>query len=133
MGNVTRILVSDDFAPFREWVAATLKDQPNWLIIGEASDGAETIQKAQKLRPDLILLDLNMPKLTGVQAAKEIIATIPETKILVLSQHNDPDVVDAALSEGVRGFVLKSCANSELVPAIQAILRGEKFVSRRSP
>jgi DNA-binding NarL/FixJ family response regulator len=98
-------------------------------VIGEASDGLEAVQKAETLKPDLILLDIGLPYLNGIETENRLCRLVPSAKVLFLTQNNDADIVWAALSNGALGYVLKTDAGSELLPAIKAILRGEKFVS----
>ena len=99
--------------------------------MGEANDGLEAVQKAYELQPDLIVLDIVLPLLYGIEAARRICQSVPEAKILFLSANNDVDLVKEALSAGAKGFVLKADAESELLPAIEAIFRAKKFVSMR--
>jgi DNA-binding NarL/FixJ family response regulator len=97
---------------------------PEWQVIAEASDGSEAVQKAEELKPDLIVLDIGLPKLNGIEGARRIRQFSPHSKIIFLSLYNSPDVVQAALSTGALGYVLKSDARSELLPAVDAVLRG---------
>jgi DNA-binding NarL/FixJ family response regulator len=106
-----------------------LQMRPEWHAIAEASDGSEAIQKAEELKPDLILLDIGLPKLNGIEAAWQIRQFSPSSKIIFLSQNNDRDIVQAALSAGARGYVHKTEAQSELLSAVDAVLRGKRFVS----
>ena len=103
--------------------------RPELQVICEASDGAEAVQKAEELKPDLILLDIGLPKLNGLEAARRIRKLAPESKILFLSQETSGDLVQEALSLGARGYVVKTNAGSELLPAVEAVLRGGRFVS----
>lgn len=128
-----RILLVDDFEPWRRALCSTLGAHAPLRIVGEAADGLEAVQKAQKLKPDLVLLDIGLPRLNGIEAARRIRKVLPEAKILFLSQGNDMDVVMAALSDGAQGYVVKADAGRELLPAIGLVLRGEKFVSSRLP
>jgi len=98
-------------------------------LVGEVADGLEAVQKASELKPDLILLDIGLPKLNGIEAAKQIRQLVPDTKILFLTLINDADVPLTALRSGAHGYVLKSDAGSELLPAIEAVLQGEQYVS----
>jgi DNA-binding NarL/FixJ family response regulator len=124
-----RILVVDDYEPFRRWVCATLDAWPGFQVIGEASDGLEAVQKAKDLKPDLILLDIGMPALNGIEAAHRILRLVPAAKILFLSQQHDPDIVEKALSNGAKGYVHKQNASTDLLTAINAVLRGDRFVN----
>jgi CheY-like chemotaxis protein len=103
--------------------------QPEFQVIGEASDGSEAVQKAEELKPDLILLDIGLPKLNGIEAARQIRQLSPTPKIIFLSQDNSLDIVQEALCTGALAYVHKAQAGSELLPAVEAVLRGERFVS----
>lgn len=124
-----RILIADDYADWRRHVRLLLQARPEWQVIAEASDGSETVQKVEELKPDLILLDIGLPKLNGIEAAWRIRQLSPSSKIVFLSQNNDRDFVRAALSTGVLGYVHKTDAAGELLPAVDAVLRGKQFVS----
>ncbi len=124
-----RILITDDCAEWRRHVRSLLQARPEWQVIAEASDGLEAVEKAQGLKPDLILLDIGLPKLNGIEAARRIQQLSPSSKIIFLSQNNDLDIVRAALSTGARGYVRKTDVKKELFPAMDAILRGKQFVS----
>lgn len=121
----------DDFQPFRRVVASIFHQQPELQIISEASDGLEAVQKATALRPDVILLDIGLPKLNGIEAARRIRKVSPLSRILFTSQASSADVVQEALSLGARGYIVKSDAGIELLTAVNAVLRGETFVSSR--
>jgi len=103
---------------------------PGLQIIGEASDGLEAVQKAEALKPDLILLDVGIPTLNGIEASHRISKLAPSATVLFLSQENDADVVATALSNGARGYVLKLDVNQELLPAVESVLRGQRFISK---
>jgi DNA-binding NarL/FixJ family response regulator len=124
-----RALVVDDFEPFRRFVCSTLEQIPDLQVIGEALDGLEAVQKAEELRPDLIVLDIGLPKLDGLEAAKRIHQVAPDARIIFLTQNRDKDVVQAALRNGARGYVLKTDAGSELLTAVAGVLGGDNFVS----
>lgn len=129
MTRTARIILVDDFEPWRGFVASLLQKNPEWQIISEASDGLEAVQKAEEFQPDLIVLDIGLPKVNGIEAAPSIRKVAPESKILFLSQNLSSDVVAAALNAGGNGYVVKSDGPSELLVAVEAILRGERFVS----
>ena len=131
--SFNRVLVVDDYEPFRRFVCATLEARPELQVIGEASDGLQAVQKAEESQPDLILLDIGLPKLNGIEAAHRISRLVPAAKILFVSQENDSDVVAAALSNGAKGYVRKLDANRELLPAVESILRGKDFISTGVP
>jgi DNA-binding NarL/FixJ family response regulator len=129
--SMVRVLAVDDFESFRRFSASQLGKRPELQIIGEASDGSEAVQKAAELQPDLILLDIGLPKLNGIEAARQIRRHSPDSKILFLSQDSSVETVQAALDTGAAGYIVKSDAGRELLPAIDAILRGEMFVGKR--
>jgi DNA-binding NarL/FixJ family response regulator len=125
-----RVLLVDDFEPFRRFVTSILQKQPELQIICEVSDGLEAVRKATELQPDLILLDISLPHLHGIEAASRIRQVAPDAKILFVSQIHDAGVVQAALNSGALGYVLKADTGSDLLPAIEVALRGDKFVSK---
>jgi DNA-binding NarL/FixJ family response regulator len=125
-----RILVVDDFAEWRRYVLEKLGEDRSFEVVGVAADGLEAVLKAEEMQPDLILLDIGLPKLDGIEAARQIRKVAPDSKIIFLSQENDPDEVGAALGVGARGYVIKSDAGSELLPAIRTVMLGKRFGSR---
>ncbi len=126
---VVRTLVVDDYEPFRQFVCSTLEWRPEFQVIAEAADGLEAVQKTEELQPDLVLLDIGLPNLNGLEAAHRISALSPRATILFISQDNDPDLIAEALSNGAKGYVCKQNANKDLLPAIETVLRGDRFVS----
>jgi DNA-binding NarL/FixJ family response regulator len=126
-----RVLVVDDMELFRRFIVSTLRARPELQVIGEASDGLEAVQKAQELQPDLILLDIGLPKLNGMEAARQIRSLSPKSKILFVSQECSADVVQHAFSLGACGYVVKMDAGGELLAAADAVLRDEQFVGGR--
>jgi DNA-binding NarL/FixJ family response regulator len=127
--SVVRVLVVDDFADWRRFVVAKLRENCSLKIVGEVSDGLEAARKVEELQPDLVLLDVGLAKLHGIRVARHVRDVAPKCKILFLSQELDPDVVRAALSAGGNGYVIKSEAEHELFTAVEAVMRGERFVS----
>jgi DNA-binding NarL/FixJ family response regulator len=119
----------DDYEPWRRVVSTTLQKQPTLQVIGEAVDGLEAVQKAQQLQPDLILLDIGLPTLNGIEAARRIRELSPKSKILFLSENRSWDIAEEALRTGAGGYVVKSDAEGELLPAVNAVLGGKRFVS----
>jgi DNA-binding NarL/FixJ family response regulator len=124
-----RVLVVDDYDPFRRFVCSTLEKRRGLQIIGEASDGLEAVHKAEVLQPDLIVLDLGLPTLNGIEAARRIRKVIPECRIIFVSQESSVDVVQKALSLGALGYVVKAHAGSQLLAAVEVVLQGRQFVS----
>ncbi len=125
-----RVLVVDDFEPFRRVVVSMLQKQRELQIICEAADGSEAVQQAEELQPDLILLDIGLPKLNGIEAARRIRKLSPKSKILFVSQESSADVVQAALSLGGLGYVIKTHAGKDLLAAVEAVLQGRLFLGR---
>ena len=124
-----RILLVDDFKPWRRFASLLLQGKPELQVVGEASDGLEAVQKAAELKPDLILMDIGLPTLNGIEAARQIRELAPESKIIFLSQESSADVVQEALSLGALGYVVKAQAVSDLLAAVDAVMSGKKFVS----
>jgi DNA-binding NarL/FixJ family response regulator len=121
--------VVEDWGPFRRFLCSTLRKIPELQIIGEASDGLEAVQRAEKLQPDLMLLDIALPTLNGIDAARRIRKVAPHSKILFVSQESSIDVVQAALDLGALGYVVKAHAGRELLVAVEAVRQGRQFVS----
>jgi DNA-binding NarL/FixJ family response regulator len=128
-GSPIRILLVDDHEPFRQFVRTTLSTRAEIEIIGEASDGLEAVQMAQKLGPGLIVLDIGLPGLNGIEAARRIRKLSPQSIILFLSQESSADVIQEALSAGALGYVIKTSAATDLMVALDAVLRNQQFVS----
>jgi len=126
-----RVLVVEDSEPFRKFICSALGKRPELQIVGEVSDGLEAVQKAEELQPDLILLDIGLPTLGGIDAARRIRKLSPESRILFVSQDTSVHTVRGALAEGAKGYVVKTDARRELLTAVDAVLRGEQFVGRR--
>ena len=129
--SVVRVLVVDDFELWRRHIVGELQKCADLTVVGEASDGPEALQKVEELAPALILLDVGLPTMDGIAVASAMVRAAPEVKILMLSAHNGVPIVQAALRAGARGYLVKSDSRRELMPAIDAILRGQLFVSSR--
>jgi DNA-binding NarL/FixJ family response regulator len=123
------VLVVEDFEPFRRFICSMLGKKPELRIVGEVSDGLEAVRKAQELQPRLILLDVGLPTLTGIEAARQIRKLSAESKILFVSQESSSDVVQEALTIGAQGYIAKINAGLELLAAVEAVCQGRRFVS----
>lgn len=124
----TRILLADDHALVRRGVRLILDAEPDLSVVAEADDGAEAVARAREHHPDLAVLDIAMPRLTGLQAARELSRTCPETRILILTMYDNEQFFFEALGAGASGYVLKSVADRDLVEACRATMRGEPFL-----
>jgi DNA-binding NarL/FixJ family response regulator len=128
-GAPVRILVVDDHKPFRRFVSSTLHEQTNLEVIGEAQDGLDAVHQAEALQPDLILLDIGLPRLNGIEAARRIGDLAPNARIIFLTLDSSADVVQGALSLGAWGYVVKTQAGQELLMAVESVRQGKQFVS----
>lgn len=124
-----QVLVIDDHKAWRHFVIKVLDGLEGMLIIGEAADGLSGVQQAKRLRPDLITLDISLPHLNGIRAAKQIRVDSPHSKILCVSENRSLDIATEVLTVGASGYVVKSDAGSELLPAVKAVLSGKQFIS----
>lgn len=124
-----RVVIVDDFEPFRGFVRASLRKMPELEIVCELSDGLAAVQRAEELNPDLILLDISLPSLNGIEVARQIRKLVPKAKIIFLSQESSDDVVQEVFNSGALGYVVKTFAGGELLPAVKAVLQGKPFVS----
>lgn len=125
--SLIRVLVVEDYGPFRRFVRSTLAERPALQIVGEVADGLEAVLKAEELQPDLILLDIGLPSLNGMEAARRIAKLAPESKIVFLSQESSPEVIEEALKLGAWGYVVKVKAGTDLLPAVDAVFQGKQF------
>lgn len=124
-----RILLVDRFDLFRRFVKDVLQTEGGLLVIGEASDGLEAVQKAEDLKPDLVLLDVELPSLNGIEAARQIRNVAPTSKIIFLTQESDLEIVREALKTGAFGYVLKPNVVTELLGAVETVCSGKRFLS----
>jgi len=123
-----RVLLVDDYAPFRKWLLSYLQIE-GLELLAEACDGIEAVQMAKELQPNLILMDIGLPKLNGIDAARQIQGVSPRSKILFMSAESSPAIVEEALSLDSFSYVVKGDAASEFRAALDAVLRGERYVS----
>jgi DNA-binding NarL/FixJ family response regulator len=123
------ILIADDHAIVRRGLRALLEAQPGWKVVGEAGNGRSAVLKAAELHPDIAILDITMPQLNGLDAARLMLKQSPHTRILVLTMHDADEVIEKTFEAGARGYVLKSEVDEELVAAVKAIMNGKIFFS----
>lgn len=129
MGQKFRILIAEDYTILREGLRSLLTMNPEFEVVGEAGDGNQAIEQVVKLKPDLVLMDLSMPRMNGMEAIREAKRRSPETKILVLTVHKDEEYIRATLGEGADGYALKDSTHAELVMAIRSVLAGKHYLS----
>jgi DNA-binding NarL/FixJ family response regulator len=123
------VLVVEDFEPFRSFVCSALNQKPELEVVCQLGNGLAAVQKAEELNPDLILLDIGLPGLNGIEAGRQIRKLVPNAKIIYLTQESAEDVVQEALRLGALGYVVKTRAGSDLMPAVEAVLQGKEYVS----
>jgi len=128
-----RVLVAEDFEPFRRFLCATIGKRDDLQTVGEVSDELEAVHKAEQLKPDLIPLNIGLPSLNGIAAARQMRKLVPESKIIFVTQESSEDVVQEALATGALGYVVKTTANGNLLAAVDAVLEGKQFVSKSMP
>lgn len=121
------ILVADDHGLVRTGARSLLEGQPGWKVIGEAADGREAVRKAKQLQPDIVVLDIGMPGLNGLDVTRQILKILPRTKILILTMHDDQELMRRTVSAGALGYVLKSDAEEDLVSAVRALANDRTF------
>lgn len=128
-GKTFKIILADDHTLFREGIKALLLTEPDFEIVAEAEDGFAAIRLSQELEPDLMLIDLSMPKMNGIEAIRQIRKSSQEMKILVVTAYDEEEMILAAIKDGADGYVLKDASHSELLVAIQSILSGRRYIS----
>lgn len=129
MSEIASILLADDHVVIRKGLTALLGSKPGWKIVGEACNGHEAIEAARALQPDLVIIDISMPQLNGLDTIPRLLRTAPNTRILVLSMHEEQELIQRALLAGASGFVLKSDAEQSLIKAVGLVLSGKRFLS----
>jgi DNA-binding NarL/FixJ family response regulator len=127
VADKTRIVVADDHAIVRKGVRLILEGEPDLEVVGEAGDGAAAVRVARETCPHVVVLDVSMPRLTGLQAARQLAEAVPDTRVLMLSVHDDEDYFFEALRAGACGYVLKSALDRDLIDGCRAVMRGEPF------
>jgi DNA-binding NarL/FixJ family response regulator len=125
--STVRILIADDHTLVRRGLRALLESQPGWVVVDEAVNGREAVIKAKELKPDIVILDISMPELNGMEATEQILKAMPKTEVLILTVHESERVVREVLEAGARGYILKSDADQDLVAAVQALSQHEVF------
>jgi DNA-binding NarL/FixJ family response regulator len=126
-----QILVADDHAVVRQGICSLLKDHPGWEVAGEAADGRQAVEMAKNLKPDLVVLDIGMPTLNGLDATRQILRDNPDQRVLILTMSDSEQLIREVLGAGARGFVLKSDAAKDLVSAVQALEGHRTFFASR--
>lgn len=125
----TRIILADDHCILREGIGAMLREVPDFAIVGEAGDGNEAVRLARELRPDVVVTDVSMPGMNGIEAIRRIVAEVPGVKTLCLSVHDEKRLVSAVMDAGACGYLLKDCAFDELLRAVRTVLAGKVWIS----
>ncbi len=128
MSEAISVLLADDHSLVRRGFRRILEDEEGMQVVGEASNGVEAIRLSHELKPKVVVMDLSMPELDGVQATREIVKHLPDTQVLVLSMHSDDNYVRNALDAGAKGYLLKSAIDVDLVGAIRAVAEGQRFI-----
>src|SRR5580658_5634636 len=124
-----RILLADDHNIMRKGLRLLVESQPGFSVVGEAADGRQTVEQATATRPDVVVLDIAMPNLSGIEAAQRIHDLLPQTAIVILSMHSDESYILRALKAGARGYLLKDSAEGDLIDAIRRVSEGKTFFS----
>jgi len=124
-----RILLADDHTVMRRGIRLLLESQPEFSVVAEASDGRQAVQQAEETQPDVAVVDIAMPNLSGIEAAQRIVTALPNTAIVILSMHSDEGYVLRALKAGAKGYLLKDSAEGDLIEAIKAVHQGKTFFS----
>jgi DNA-binding NarL/FixJ family response regulator len=128
MGQL-RILLADDHTVVRQGLRKVLEERPDWIVVAEAGNGREAVQKAEEMKPDVAILDVAMPLLNGIEATRQIVKRSPATRVLVLTMHSDEAYVNQILKAGATGYLLKDSADVDLIQAVGAVSQGKSFFS----
>lgn len=127
----TRILIADDYPLFRKGVREVLESQPRYEVVGEAATGREAVAMTRRLKPHVVVLDVSMPELGGLEATREILKAVPETEVLILTMHESENLVHRVLEAGARGFVLKTDADPMLLEAVEAVRQHRAYFTSK--
>jgi DNA-binding NarL/FixJ family response regulator len=131
MNDMIRVVIADDHPVVRKGIREILEDEPDLVVVGEASDGQAVVDLALDLRPDVVIMDVHMPRLTGIDATRQIHATAPELRILVLTSFDDPPYIRALLDLGIQGYVLKTAESYAIVRAVRTVANGSTTIERQ--
>ncbi len=126
-----RVMIADDHAIVREGLRFILEANPDILVVGEASDGRQAVKEAKTLKPDVVIMDIDMPELNGIEATRQLLKEQPSLGVIILSMHHSTEHIFQALQAGARGFVIKEVAGKELIHAVRAVYNGRRFLSRQ--
>jgi len=129
--KTVRILIADDHELIRKGIASTLEEVPGWTVVGQAENGRQAVDLAQSLRPDVVILDMTMPELNGLEATRQILANRTGERVLILTAHESEQLVREVLNAGAQGYVLKSDAGRALVTAVEALMDGRPFFTSK--
>ncbi|MBK5256721.1 MAG: response regulator transcription factor, partial [Vicinamibacteria bacterium] len=132
MNAKIRLVICDDHPLFREGLQAILRDQAGFEVVGEAKDGIEAVDVTRRLRPDVVLMDIDMPELTGLEATRRLVDGGSPSRVLILSLYDDEELIASCLDAGASGYVLKDGPTSQLLFAIESVHRGERYMSPRA-
>ena len=126
---ITRILLVDDHRIMREGLMSLMANEPDLEVVGDASDGRQAVQLAKRLKPDLVVMDISMPGLSGIEATRQILDEVAQARVLALSMHSDPRFVAGALEAGAHGYMIKDCTSQELLECIRTVAGGGTYLS----
>lgn len=129
---MTRIIIADDHDLFVEGLSGLLAKQPDVELLGQARDGIQAVEQTSLLKPDIILMDIAMPRMSGIKASQQIRSKFPDVKILILSMHNSRELISESLKAGANGYILKDCTSEELYEAVKSVMQGYFYIARAS-
>jgi DNA-binding NarL/FixJ family response regulator len=129
--STARIFLADDHEIVRQGLRVVLQDRPEWQICGEATNGREAVKKTAELEPDVVILDISMPELNGLEATRQILKEVPKTEVLILTVHDSENLIAKVLEAGARGYILKSDASKHLIAAVDSLLLRKPFFTQK--